>query len=165
MSVGPGVIIDYMMELESVKILKQRGVEYRLIELEEKAISVEDVIRYSKTEIKPEEICKTIILKNRKGMKYAIFMLGSMRIDFNKAKRIIGGKVSVASFDEVIDATGVEPGAVCPLTLKIPIFIDRGVLSRERINFGAGNHLYGLEIKTLDLSKIIDYQLVDVAVQ
>ena len=42
-----------MAELESMKILKQRGVEYRLIELEEKAISVEDVIRYSKTDIEP----------------------------------------------------------------------------------------------------------------
>ena len=154
-----------MAELESVKILKQRSLEYRLIELEEKAISVEDVIRYSKTEIEPEEICKTIILKDRKGRKYAIFLLGNTRIDFNKAKRIIGSKVSVASFDEVVDATGVEPGAVCPLTLKIPLLIDRGVMSRERINFGSGNHLYGLEIQTQDLAKIIDYQLVDAAVR
>jgi len=154
-----------MAELESVKILKQRGLEYRLIELEEKAISVGDVIRYSKTEIEPEEICKTIILKDRTGRKYAIFLLGNMRIDFNKAKRIIGSKVSVASFDEVVDATGVEPGAVCPLTLKIPLLIDRGVMSRERINFGSGNHLYGLEIQTQDLAKIIDYQLVDAAVR
>jgi prolyl-tRNA editing enzyme YbaK/EbsC (Cys-tRNA(Pro) deacylase) len=154
-----------MAELESVKILKQRDLEYRLIELEEKAISVEDVIRYSKTEIEPEEICKTIILKDRKGRKYAIFLLGNTRIDFNKAKRIIGSKVSVASFDEVLDATGVEPGAVCPLTLKIPLLVDRGVLSRERINFGSGNHLYGLEIQTQDIAKIIDYRLVDVAVR
>lgn len=152
-----------MSELESVKILKQRGVEYRLIELEEKAISVEDVIRYSKTKIEPGEICKTIILKDRKGKKYAVFLLGNMKIDFNKAKRVIGSKVSVASFDEVIDATGVTPGAVCPLTLKIPLLIDRGVMSRERINFGSGNHIYGLEIQTQDLMKIINYQLVDVA--
>lgn len=155
---------DEMVELESVKILEEKGVEYRLIELENRAISVSDVIRYSKMRVKPEEICKTIILKDGKGARHAVFLLGDRRIDFKKAKTIIGDKVSIASYDEVKDATGVEPGAVCPLLLRIPLFVDEGVLSRERINFGSGDHLYGIEIRSRDLSKVIDFELVNLTV-
>lgn len=152
-----------MAELESVRILEEKGVEYRLIELENRAISVSEVIRYSKERVRPEEICKTIILKDGKGAKQAVFLLGDRRIDFNKAKAIIGSKVSIASFDEVKDATGVDPGAVCPLLLRIPLFVDEAVMSRERINFGSGDHLHGIEIRSKDLSKIVDYKLVNLA--
>ncbi len=152
-----------MAELKSVRILEEKGVEYRLIELECRAISVSDVIRYSKEQVRPEEICKTIILKDGEGDMYAVFLLGDRRIDFKKARAVIGGEVSIAGYDEVKDATGVEPGAVCPLLLRIPLYIDEGVLSRERINFGSGDHLYGIEIRSQDLSKVVDYELADLA--
>ena len=154
---------DAMAELESVRILEEKGVDYRLIELKDRAISVSDVIRYSKERVRPEEICKTIILRDGEGARHAVFLPGDRRIDFEKARAIIGGKVSIASYDEVKDATGVEPGAVCPLLLRIPLFVDEGVLSRERINFGSGDHLYGIEIRSQDLAMVVDYELVDVA--
>jgi len=152
-----------MVVLESARVLKERGVGYRVIELKDRAISVEDVIRFSKEEIRPEEICKTIILKDRGGSMYAIFLLGDQRIDTKKARQVIGGKVSIASFREVKETTGVEPGAVCPLLVDIPVLVDRRVLTRERLNFGSGNHLYGLEIRSEDLAKVVDYRVVDVA--
>ena len=152
-----------MVVLESARVLKERGVGYRVIELKDRAISVEDVIRFSKEEIRPEEICKTIILKDRGGSMYAIFLLGDQRIDTKKARQVIGGKVNIASFREVKETTGVEPGAVCPLLVDIPVLVDRRVLTRERLNFGSGNHLYGLEIRSEDLAKVVDYRVVDVA--
>ena len=152
-----------MVELESVRILEEKGVEYRLIELENRAISVSDVMRYSKERVRPEEICKTIILKDGKGARHAVFLPGDRRIDFKKARAVIGSEVNIASFDEVKDATGVEAGAVCPLLPRIPLFVDEGVLSRERINFGSGDHLYGIEIRSQDLARVVDYELVDVA--
>lgn len=152
-----------MVVLESARVLKERGVGYRVIELKDRAISVEDVIRFSKEEIRPEEICKTIILKDRGGSMYAVFLLGDQRIDIKKARQVIGGKVSIASFREVKKTTGVEPGAVCPLLVDIPVLVDRRVLTRERLNFGSGNHLYGLEIRSEDLAKVVDYRVVDVA--
>lgn len=152
-----------MVVLESARVLKERGVGYRVIELKDRAISVEDVIRFSKEEIRPEEICKTIIIKDRGGSMYAVFLLGDQRIDIKKARQVIGGKVNIASFREVKETTGVEPGAVCPLLVDIPVLVDRRVLTRERLNFGSGNHLYGLEIRSEDLAKVVDYRVVDVA--
>ncbi len=152
-----------MMKLKSAEILGDKGIEYRLIELEERALSIEDVIRFSKTAININEICKTMILKDREGGRYAVLLLGSDRVDYGKAKEGIGEKVSIASFAEVKEAVGVDPGAVCPITLEIDLLVDRKVMELERINFGSGNHMYGLEIRTRDLKRVVDFRVVDVA--
>ena len=73
------------MELKIEQILK--GLDYRIIELQDKAITVEDVIRYSKEDINPEEICKTILVKSKKRF-YALFLRGSDKIDFKKLKMV-----------------------------------------------------------------------------
>ena len=150
------------MELASAKLLEEKGVDYRVVELTERAVTVEDVVRYAKHEMNPDEICKTIILKDRGGRMHAVFLRGGDRIDFNKLRSFFG-KASVAAPDEVEEATGVKPGAVCPLTLDVPLYIDERVFMNERINFGSGNHLYGIELSPNDLAKVIDFKVVDAA--
>jgi len=151
------------MELESEKILKSKGINYRLIRLSEKGISFEDVVRYAKDEINPDEICKTIIVKDKKENKYAFLLKGNQKIDFSKVKEVIGSKASIVSYEDLKKATGTEPGAVCPFLLEMPVFVDKRVFETEKIHFGSGDHLFGIEIKTEDLEKIIKFQIVDVA--
>ena len=149
--------------MESVRILEERGISYRLIELRERAFSVADVIKYAKEKINPDEICKTIILEDEGGSKYAILLLGKHKIDFAKANKLTGQRLSIVNPEGVKRATGIEPGAVCPILLTIPLFVDRRVLEKEKINFGSGDHLYGLEVHTRDLEKIANFRVVDVA--
>lgn len=150
-----------IMRLRVQDILDEKHVPFRLIELKDRAVSVDDVIEYSITEIDPEQICKTILVKSKKQF-YALFLRGSDKVDFKKLKSVIG-KSSIASKDEVIAVTGVEPGAVCPVLLDIPLIVDERVLSLERLNFGSGNHLYGIEIASSDLGRVMGYRLADVA--
>jgi len=150
------------MELASAKLLEEKGVDYRLIELTGRAVTVEDVVRHAKDGVDPDEICKTIILKDRGGLMHAVFLRGGDRIDFKKLRGLIG-KASVAAPEEVEEATGVKPGAVCPLTLEVPLYVDERVFMKERINFGSGEHLYGIELSTKDLAKVIDFMVVDAA--
>ena len=77
--------------------------------------------------------------------------------------RVIGMSVKIATFEEAKEATGVEPGAVCPILLRVQLLVDRRVLAKERINFGSGHHLYGLEIDPRDLERIVEYRQVDIA--
>ncbi|MBI2631427.1 YbaK/EbsC family protein [Candidatus Pacearchaeota archaeon] len=151
------------MELKSTKILDEKGISYRLIKLSQKGVSFEDVVKYSEDEINPSEICKTIIVKDKKGQKYAFFLKGDKKMDFSKAKEVIGSKISIVSYEDLVKETGIEPGAVCPFLLTIPIFVDKGIIELQKINFGSGDHLYGLEIESKDLKKIIDFKEVDVA--
>ncbi|OGJ20850.1 hypothetical protein A3K73_07310 [Candidatus Pacearchaeota archaeon RBG_13_36_9] len=151
------------MELKSTKILEEKGISYRLIKLSKKGVSFEDVIKYAEDEVNPDEICKTIIVKDKKGNKYAFFLKGDKKVDFSKAKGIIGSKISIVSYEDLVKETGTEPGAVCPFLLKMPLFVDKGVFGLQKINFGSGDHLYGLEIDSKDLKKIINFKEVDVS--
>ena len=151
-----------MRELDSVKALRGKGVDFRLIELIQRAVSVEDVVRYSVLEIAVDEICKTILLKGQAGEDYAVLLLGGHRIDFGKIREVIGGRARIANPREVKETTGVEPGAVCPILLDIPVLVDHRVLEKEKINFGSGHHLYGLEIDPRDLEKIVEYRVADI---
>jgi len=150
------------MRLPVEELLIEADVEYRIIELEARAISVDDVIEYSKEPINPDEICKTILVK-RKNQYHGLFLRGADQIDFKKLKTLIG-KSSIASRDEVKKISGVDAGAVCPLLLDVPVFVDKRVLDLEKLNFGSGNHLYGVEINSGDLSRVLEYSVADFAV-
>jgi prolyl-tRNA editing enzyme YbaK/EbsC (Cys-tRNA(Pro) deacylase) len=152
-----------MEGLDSVRALRDKGVAFRLIELSQRAVSVEDVVRYSVSEIAVDEICKTILLKDPDGEMHAALLPGSRRVDLKKVRGVVGVSVRIATFEEVKAATGVEPGAVCPILLKAPLLVDRRVLAKDRINFGSGHHLYGLEIDPRDLERVVEYRLADIA--
>ena len=149
------------MKLESVELIEKKGIKYRLIELTERAVTVQDVINYSKSKLDHDEICKTILVKATKDRYYAVLLLGEDLIDFPKLKKVIG-KFRIATLDEVHDVTGNGPGEVSPLTVNTPLLVDKRVLRKTRINFGSGNKFFGLEIMSEDLETLVDYSLVDV---
>ncbi len=149
--------------LEAERVLHEKGIPYRLIELTDRAMTVADVARYSKGDFNVGEICKTVIMRDESGGRYAFLLVGTDRVDFLKARRLTGRKLRVASPAEVRESTGVDPGAVCPLTLRIPLTIDQRVLKLARLNFGSGHHLHGIEMSTTDLLRAVPYTLADVA--
>jgi len=149
------------MRLRVQAILESKNVSYRIIELVRRAITVEDVIEYSKDDIDPDEICKTIIVKV-KGVYYALFLRGKDKIDFKKLRSIIG-KATIATRKEVLEITGLEPGTICPLLLDLPVIVDERALKIDKLNFGSGNHLYGIEINTNDIDLVLDYRKADFA--
>ena len=151
------------MESKAIEILRERKIHYRLINLSAKGVSFGDVVNYAKDEINPNEICKTVIVKDKKGDKYAFLLKGDKRVDFSKAKDIIGSKISIVSYEDLIKETGTEPWAVCPFLLNMPLFVDKEVLELQKINFGSGDHLYGLEIDSNDLKKLVNFKEVSVA--
>lgn len=152
-----------MQELESAKILRKKGISFRLIKLSDKAISCDDVVKYAEGAVNPGEICKTIVVKDNKGNNYAFFLKGDQRVDFSKAKNLVGAKVSIISYEDLKRTTGKEPGAISPLLLQMPVFVDKKVFETDKINFGSGNHLYGLEISPKDLEKAISFKVVEVS--
>ena len=142
-------------------ILEGAGVEYRVIELTDRAVSVEDVVRFSKEDINPGEICKTIIVKSKAGFT-ALFLRGSDRVSFKKLRGVTG-KARIASSEDVMEITGVMPGAVCPLLVPVPVIVDWKLLALDRVNFGSGDHMYGVEMKSADLYRVMDFSVADIS--
>jgi prolyl-tRNA editing enzyme YbaK/EbsC (Cys-tRNA(Pro) deacylase) len=146
------------MRLKVQGILEKHNISYRIIELEKPAITAR---ARSKQEINPEEICKTILIKHKQEF-FALLLKGTDLIDFNKLKSKIG-KSSIASRDEVFMMVGVEPGAVCPILVNVPVLVDCRVFELVLLNFSSGNKLYGVEINSNDLIKVLNYEIVDLA--
>ena len=153
-----------VMAIKVEQILLDKKIGYTLIPLKEKAYTVSDVVTFTGGQVKADEICKTIILRDKKtGNTIAVFLLGNHKIDFAKAKKIFGQNLAIASPEEVLAAAGVEPGAVCPFLLAVPLFVDAHVMGLKNIHCGSGDHLFGLEFQLADLEKVVPYQIVDIA--
>lgn len=146
------------MVLEVENVLRDKAISYRLIPLKQNAFTVDDVITYSEEAVDPDEICKTIIVRGKKSnKKMAILLKGRDKLDFSKAKKLFGEEMTIATGEQVKEASGVEPGAVCPFLLRVPLYVDKQVESLERINCGSGHHLFGLEFMRKDLEKGTQY--------
>ena len=129
--------------------LKQKGVEYKVIDLPDTTVSVEDVVRLSGGQVKEEEIIKTLIVKTKTGDFVGRILQGKDRLKREVMDRL-------ATKEEVLQIAGVEVGAVCPILLGIPMIIDKKVANLARVNMGSGDHLKGLEINLPDLLKVLD---------
>ncbi len=135
-------------------MLRDKRITYRLIKMRAAAFTVDDVAKYSDGKINPEETCKTIIVSGRKTKKkFAVFLRGGDKVNFSGAKKLFGEEMAIATAAEVKEASGVDPGAVCPFMLTSPLYVDKKVLELETINCGSGDHLHGLEFKAKDLEK------------
>lgn len=144
--------------------LKQENTKFRLIELTDRAMTVADVIKFSKGDVKAEEICKTIVVRDGQGNYCGLFLEGSRKVDFAKVASLLGSKAKIASADEVKSVTRIEPGAVCPLLLKIPVIVDKGILKFDNVNVGSGDHLYGIEMSPKDMLGLIDARVENISV-
>jgi prolyl-tRNA editing enzyme YbaK/EbsC (Cys-tRNA(Pro) deacylase) len=149
------------MELPVEALLKAKNIHYRLIALTEDAYTVEDVMKYTKEKVNAREICKTIVLRGKKsGKKIGFLLRGGDKVDFSAMKKICGEEMAIASPEEVKEAAGVEPGAVCPFLLSAPLLVDEKVMNLMTINCGSGDHLCGLEFEIQDLIKAVEYEIV-----
>jgi prolyl-tRNA editing enzyme YbaK/EbsC (Cys-tRNA(Pro) deacylase) len=144
--------------------LDGKGVSYRVIRLRKRAVTVSDVIDYSLEAIDPSEICKTVIVKAKDGGYFGILLLGRDHIDFKKLREFLGMKARLANPRGIEEVFRSDIGTICPILLEIPILLDERVLDMGRINFGSGKPLYGIEIATKDLEKIINYLVLNIAI-
>src|SRR5437763_5136971 len=70
----------------------------------------------------------------------------------------------VARPDEVVAATGFEPGAVAPFPAPnvSRVLIERGLLEWELVWAGAGSETHMLGISPIDLARITQGEIVDI---
>ena len=116
---------------------------------------------------KIEDSCNAILIKSKKPEEfYTLFcVLGSTRLDVNhKAKSLMGArKVSFASKEEAEEVTNQIYGGISPLGLpsEIKIFIDKEVLTREKIFIGAGNRVSKFFLKPESLVELTQGRVED----
>jgi prolyl-tRNA editing enzyme YbaK/EbsC (Cys-tRNA(Pro) deacylase) len=96
---------------------------------------------------KIEDSCNAILIKSKKPEQfYALFcVLGVDRLDVNhKGKAVLNSKkLSFASREEAEEITDQIYGGISPLGLPqdIKIYIDKNVMSRNKVFIGGGNRV------------------------
>ncbi len=140
------------------KYLKSKKLPYKIIDLGEEVYTVKGV---KDAGIDEDEIVKTLIVRTGKQF-VALAIRGKDRIDFKKVRKLFGSKSELAKPDEVMKICKVPVGAVCPILLNIPIYIDRRVMDLTRVHLGSGDLTRGLEMELADLLAAAGkYQVVD----
>lgn len=93
-----------------------------------------------------------------------VLVPGDRRADPAKIRAAAGcAKTKVAGPDEVVRATGFEPGAVAPFPLVAvrSVFIDMSLLVHEVVWVGAGSHRHMAALAPADLVRITRAQAID----
>ena len=155
-----------MADLNQIeKFLNKKKIKYKVSDLGGQVYKVEDVI---KAGVNPDEILKTLIvripiLRSSKNVTFvALVVRGKDRIDFKKVRRLFGGKCELAKPAEVKKVAGVPVGAVCPILLTVPIYIDHKAMILKHINMGSGDLTHELEMDFAVLLKVIGkYKIMD----
>ena len=150
------------------KYLKEKKIKHKVSDLGGEVYKVEDVIKVG---VNPDQILKTLIVKStvKEGLEFkdkyfALVLRGKDRVDFKKVRRLFGGKSELAKADDVQKVAGVPVGAVCPILLDIPIYIDKNAMDLKHVNMGSGDLTKELEMDLKDfLSAIGEYEVVNLS--
>lgn len=156
--------------LQIKEILDRNKVEYTHLTHEHVHRS-EDAAKIRGTNL--DEAAKAIVLKvekrdPEKGKYYdfiQVVISGDQRIDLKKLRTIFNSRnVALASPDEVLEKTGCTIGSVPPfgILFKMKVYMDDGLLEKERIVFSAGTHTDSIIMKPADYIKIVNPEVVDV---
>ncbi len=86
--------------------------------------------------------CKTLFLKDKKGMMWLVVALEDARVDLKALARSIGaGRLSFGKPELMMDVLGVIPGAVTPFALindsaeGVRVVLDQAMLEFELLNY------------------------------
>ena len=153
-----------MAVAEATRVLDAAGVSY-------------DVLPHAHTEraadeakalgLAPDEVAKTLVLAVPDGHVRAV-VPASERVDVKKLREVLGvgkKKVHLSSEEELARAyPEFELGAVPPFggRRRDPVLVDRRVAERDSVVLEAGSHDESLRMKTADLVRLADAQVVDI---
>jgi prolyl-tRNA editing enzyme YbaK/EbsC (Cys-tRNA(Pro) deacylase) len=141
--------------------LRQAGAEARLEELEGDAASAADAARA--TGATPDAIVKSILVICD-GRPVLTLLPGDRRADTAKIAAACGTrKARLARADEVVAATGFEPGGVAPFPLAHveTVLVDRTLLAQELVWVGAGSPSHLAALRPTELLRLTEARPVD----
>lgn len=100
---------------------------------------------------------KSLFLKV-KGGGYALYLTDKdTRLDSKAIKNRLGKRVSIVADEEMTEAIGCLPGAVCPFALpeEIPLLIDTRLFQHQELLYTPGHPELTIGLSGVDLPHIL----------
>jgi prolyl-tRNA editing enzyme YbaK/EbsC (Cys-tRNA(Pro) deacylase) len=145
--------------------LRETRAEVRVEEFPEGTPTAKDAARAAGCEL--AQIVKSLVF-DCGGRKVVALVPGDRRADSEKIARAAGARLArIAGSEEVRDATGFEPGAVCPFPLPRvdAVFIERTLLSQPLLWVGAGSERHLAALTPTELLRLSRARPMDVVEQ
>src|SRR5574338_1504971 len=119
--------------------LRQRGVSFRLFHHNGSVHSLEQAA--SERGEQPEQVVRSIVFRLAEGSFIMVLMPGPAQVPWKALRRHLGqSRLTMASEDELLEATGYRPGTVNPFGLPrpMPVLVDQSVLDQPEVSLGSG---------------------------
>jgi prolyl-tRNA editing enzyme YbaK/EbsC (Cys-tRNA(Pro) deacylase) len=112
------------------------------------------------------QIAKSLLFLGKDGRHALLVCPGDHKVSSSKMKAALGFKTRMANAAETLQATGFEPGGVCPFGIDagIPILVDQGLAQYERIFPAAGTDSSGVPMTFAQLVAITGGRVGDFTV-
>lgn len=100
---------------------------------------------------------KSLFMKIKGGGNCLLLTHRDSRLDSKLVKQVLGKRVSVCSNNEMIEAIGCEPGAVCPFGLpeQVTLLIDPVLYQHNELMFTPGKPNITFAFATKQLDKLL----------
>ena len=139
--------------------LVSRNVWHRFIEFNEPVKTVEQAGK----KVQIEKIAKSIVMIDSNGSPLLAIVAAKNKISFRKIKAFLAVKdVHLASPAEVLFHSGYPAGGVPPINKIKRVLVDPEVLRNETAIVGGGDVKMLMEIKTADIVKTLNPEVVDI---
>ena len=153
-----------MSVLDSIlSLLTRSGITFRHDEHEETRTSADS----ARVRGEPLEIgAKAIVLKV--DDRFCLFVMSAaLRVDSKKIRGHLGARrTRFATPDELLELTGLVPGAVPPFgrpILDLPLYVDPSVFRNDRMAFNAGSLTHSVIMPTDDYRQLVDPDVFEFA--
>lgn len=100
---------------------------------------------------------KSLFLKLKGGGHSLLLTHKDSRLDSKQVKQALGKRVSVCSHEEMIEAIGCAPGAVCPFGLaeSITLLVDPVLYQHPELMYTPGKPEYTFAFASADLDALL----------
>jgi prolyl-tRNA editing enzyme YbaK/EbsC (Cys-tRNA(Pro) deacylase) len=107
---------------------------------------------------RPEQVVRSIVFRLAAGTYAMVLVGGSAQVSWPALRSHLGqSRLTTASEEELLAATGYSRGAVSPFGLPAPmrILLDRRVLAEEEVSLGSGVRGTTIILRTADLLRAL----------
>jgi prolyl-tRNA editing enzyme YbaK/EbsC (Cys-tRNA(Pro) deacylase) len=141
--------------------LRGSGAESRIEEFSEGTPTAEDAAKAVGCEL--GQIVKSLVF-DCDGRSILVLVPGDRRADRSKIAKAAGcTKARIAGAEQVLEATGFEPGAVAPFPLARveSVYLDRSLLRHPVVWIGAGSTRHMASLSPTELLRLSRAQPMD----
>ena len=141
------------------------GAEARLEEFAGGTPTAEDAAEAAGADL--AQIVKSMVF-DCDGVPVVVLVPGDRRADAKKVAAAVGkARARIAKPDQVVRATGFEPGAVAPFPLPAidHVLIDQTLLAHEYVWIGAGSPNHLARLRPTDLAQLAKARQMDAVVE